>query len=312
MTIQPRVLLADGDASLARTMSWMLKQSGYEVVAAASLEMVESRLQLEQFDLMLLDLGLLRDHPPAPTLERAAAGRVAVLATTATMPDPVVCGRVGVAVDDVLLKPFQVRDLLQRMTAALRAQRLANSDDAEHRQRGQAAAIFGDIVNAHGFDEFARVLVRGVSRALGIPRVSLILARPGDTHGVVVAASENPVLRDLRIELARYPEIEAALGTEGPVLVSDVRADPLYDRVRSAWQFDALRVDTVSAIAMRFRLGQTSTGVFFLRTSDPRTPLVQQDVHFAGRVLEMAVATLQEATAREAAERDRAGGAQGA
>lgn len=304
MAVHPRILLADRDASLARTLAWMLKQNGYEVNTATSIELVESRLEVEAYDLVLLDLALLDGHPSIPVLETAAT-RMAVLAASATAPDPAACGRLGLAPDEVLPKPFQIRDLLKTMTERIRARRVAQADQTAEVQRGQAAAIFGDIVNAQGFDEIARILVRGVSRALGIPRVSLILARAGDTHGVVVAASENPVLKDLKIELARYPEIQRALVTDGPVLVSDVRTDQLYDNVRELWQFDALRVETISAIAMRFRLGQTATGVFFLRTSDPRTPLVQQDVAFAGRVLETAVSTLEEAIAREAAGRAR-------
>jgi CheY-like chemotaxis protein len=308
VTVLRRVLLADADAALARTLAWMLKQSGYDVSPASSIETVESRLMLETFDLVLLDLSLLAAHPPAPALERAVLGPLPVIAVAAHEPDAAACGRIGLRPGDVLRKPFQVRELLQRMTTALREAQLREVDGREARERAQANAIFGDIVHAHGFDEFARVLVRGVSRALGIPRVSLILARPGDQHGIVVAASENPTLRDLRVDLSRYPEIEAALRTDGPVLVGDVHADPLYDRVRTLWQYDALRVDTVSAIAMRFQLGQTTTGVFFLRTSDPRMPLVTQDVTFARRVLEMAVSALAEATAREAADRERAGG----
>ena len=308
MALTPRVLLADGDGALARTMAWMLKQNGYEVQTAGSLDVLESRLDTESYDLLILDLTLVEGADGAYPMLDALTERTAVLGASATVPDPALCARVGLEVDDVLRKPFQVRALLQRMAERIRARRLATVDVAGHRERGQVAAIFGDIVNARGFDECATVLVRGVSRALGIPRVSLMLARAGDAHGTVVAASENPMLKDLRIELARYPEVQRALVTEGPVLVSDVRTDPIYDDVRQLWQFDAVQVDTVSAIAMRFRLGQTAAGVFFLRTADPRTPLTAQDVGFAGRVLEMAVSALEEATAREAAERDRAAG----
>lgn len=305
MAIQPRVLLADGDSSLARTMAWMLKQNGYQVDTANDLDAVESRLEVETYDLLLIDLAVLQDAGVPPILAQAA-GRTAVLAASVRAPDPSLCGRLGLRLDDVLAKPFQITDLLRRMSERIRAQNASDVTTAEHRQRGQVAAIFGDIVHARGFDEFATVLVRGVSRALGIPRVSLMLARPGDQHGTVVAASDNPMLRDLRVDLARYPEVQRALQHDGPVLVSDVRTDPIYDAVRDLWAFDTVRVETVSAIAMRVRLGQTATGVFFLRTSDPRTPLSEQDVAFAGRVLEMAVSALEDATAREATERDRA------
>lgn len=308
MALNPRVLLADGDTSLARTLAWMLKQNNYVVDSAATLELVEARLEAERYELILLDLGLLNGTDVPPILRTAVDARLALLATSATLPDADLCARLRLRPDEVLAKPFQVRDLLRRMAERMRATRRTDGEMAVQWQRGQVAAIFGDIVHARGFDEFATVLVRGVSRALGIPRVSLMLARAGDQYGTVVAASENPTLRDLRIELSRYPEVQRALASDGPILVGDVQTDPLYDRVRELWKFDAVKVETVSAIAMRFKLGQTATGVFFLRTADPATPLAAHDVVFAGRVLEMAVNALEDATAREAAERDRASG----
>ncbi len=48
------------------------------------------------------------------------------------------------------------------------------------------------------------------------------IANPGDTHGTVVAAFENPMLRNLRVELSRYPEILKALETGQSVIVTDV------------------------------------------------------------------------------------------
>jgi len=40
------------------------------------------------------------------------------------------------------------------------------------------------------------------------------------------------MLRNLQVELARYPEIQGALASGRPVLVADVGRDPLYEQER--------------------------------------------------------------------------------
>ena len=47
-------------------------------------------------------------------------------------------------------------------------------------------------------DEIYQILVRRVAQALNISRCSIVLARPGEQSGTVVAAYENPELRSLR------------------------------------------------------------------------------------------------------------------
>ena len=100
------------------------------------------------------------------------------------------------------------------------------------------------------------------------------------------------------MNLERYPEILRALGSEGPVLVSDVTTDPLFDAVRPLWGYAPEPVDTLSAIAVRFRLRGERTGVFFIRTSDRAVPLSTADVRFTERVIVAAVAALEDASIR--------------
>src|SRR2546426_2757008 len=42
-------------------------------------------------------------------------------------------------------------------------------------------------------------------------------------------------IRDLRVELERYPEIQEAIRTERPVLIPDVHEHPLFEVIRRRW-----------------------------------------------------------------------------
>jgi two-component system, cell cycle response regulator len=56
MTLAPKILVADDDQALSRTLSWILKENGYEVLTVPGGEHLFDHLNAEQFDLLLLDI----------------------------------------------------------------------------------------------------------------------------------------------------------------------------------------------------------------------------------------------------------------
>jgi diguanylate cyclase (GGDEF)-like protein len=77
--------------------------------------------------------------------------------------------------------------------------------------------------------------------------------------------------------------------------VRDVLTDDLYSEVRAEWESEGVAVVTRSVIAIPFNLKDLPAGVFFLRTGVDDPPLNEQDAHFAGQVIEAAVAALEKA-----------------
>jgi len=134
-----------------------------------------------------------------------------------------------------------------------------------------------------------------VAHGLNLSRCSIVIAEPDDNTGTVVAAFENPMLRNLPVDLAKYPEIRRALVTGEVVLIRDATTDPLYEAVRTGWSSVPQTVQTRSAIALRFSLRGQPSGVFFLRTTTEDAPLNEQDVQFADQVITAAVAALEKA-----------------
>jgi two-component system cell cycle response regulator len=112
---------------------------------------------------------------------------------------------------------------------------------------------------------------------------------------VVVAAYENPMLRNLRVDMRRYPEVVRALETRQVVLVQDVLTDPLFQDARAEWEAEGRMVPTRSVIALPFTLRDQPAGIFFIRTTAEDPPLNRQDVEFAEQVIHAAVAALEKA-----------------
>jgi two-component system cell cycle response regulator len=298
VSLQPKILVADDDQALCRTLSWILKDNGSEVVTLPGGENLIEHLLADQYDLLILDimmpkvdgLQLLEQVKSDPRLRH-----LPVLMLSSVPPEEGTVRALGLGAADFVSKPFRVRELLARVNAHLRIGRELNQAQVEARTRSEMMDILQEVTASLKPEEIYQILVRRVARALKISKCSIVVANLGDETGTVVAAFENPMLRNLQVDLDRYPEIRRAFETGDVVLVPDVELDPIYGSVRAGWEAGGTRVDTRSALAIPFALRDQPAGVFFLRTAGADPPLNQQDVQFADQVIRAAVASLEKA-----------------
>src|SRR5438093_890005 len=252
-----KILVADDDQSLVRTLTWILKENGYEVVTAPGGEGLIGKLEAERPHLLLLDIMM----PKIDGLQLLAKMKsderfrdVPVLMISSMPPEEATVKSLGLGAADFIAKPFRVRELLARVKAHIRtAQELSRARD-EAQSRAAIVDILHEVTDSLKPDEIYHILVRRVARVLQISKCSMVLAKAGEQLGVVVAAYENPMLRNLQIELARYPEIERALASGRAVLVEEVATDPVYAEERTRWQRERITVPTRSAVALPFSM----------------------------------------------------------
>jgi two-component system, cell cycle response regulator len=304
MSLAPKIIVADDDQALSRTLSWILKDNGYEVVTVPGGENLLDHLLAEQFDLLLLDI-MMPKVDGLQLLERVKTDYrfkdLPVLMISSMPPEEATVRALGLGAADFISKPFRVRELLARVKAHLRTGRELNQARAEARSRTEMVDILQEVTATLKPDEIYQILVRRVARGLRISKCSILIGSAEDEAGTVVAAYENPMLRNLRVDLRRYPEIQQALKTGEVVLIQDVLTDPLYQAVRTEWESEGVSVPTRSALALPFQLRGQQVGVFFLRTTAEDAPLNQQDVQFADQVIKAAVAALEKAYDLESA-----------
>lgn len=307
--LNPRLLLVTEDPALARTLSWVLKENGYDIVTAVGTVQLHERLEQEIYDLLVIDVG----NGDAGAMTRLAASRehpghrdtpLLVLADRQFL--AAALDQFGLTAADLVQRPYRVRELLSRIKAHLRVGRELNRARAEARSRSELVEILKEVNTARDPEEIYQILVRRVATGLRIARCSVVLATADDSEGTVVAAYENPTLRDLRVDLGRYPEIIQALRTGETVMVADVAQHPLYEDVRSTWGSEMQASRTRSVIALPFKVRGSIAGVFFLRTTHDDPPLNRLDLGFAEQVIEAAITALT----RAYDERDLQGGAE--
>ena len=116
-----RILIVEDDAGIAGGLEATLRSVGYAVDVCGTLAAAAAALQVEAFDLVLLDLGL-PDGDGIDWLRRLRQDGhllpVLIMTARDALPDRV--AGLDQGADDYLVKPFAPEELLARMRVALR------------------------------------------------------------------------------------------------------------------------------------------------------------------------------------------------
>lgn len=201
---------------------------------------------------------------------------------------------------DAISSPVHLGELRARIDAHVRVQGELKEAREALRSRDLLFDIFQEVSAALRADEIFQTLVRRVGQAFGLTHCSFVLTAPGEDKGRVVAVYENPAIRDLRVDLERYPEIQEAIRTERPVVVHNVHEDPLFDSIRKRWMQQHIDVNVQAAVALPVFVQGRAAGVFFLRTVQGDPQLRPQDVAFANTIAQAAARVLENEERRSA------------
>jgi PAS domain S-box-containing protein len=134
----------------------------------------------------------------------------------------------------------------------------------------------------------AQVVARIVGR-LTVERCSMLLIHQDGT-GAVVAASDDPEARGIRIDLALYPEIREVMLTRSAVIIDDALRHPLLDPVRG--KLEAQRISAIAVVPMACE-GEM-VGVVFIR-SRSRGGFTAREIGFLETVASAAAVSLRNA-----------------
>jgi two-component system phosphate regulon response regulator OmpR len=190
-----RLLVLDDEADLRAMLQRYLGENGFEVRAVGDAQQMQRLLQRERFDLLVLDLTLPGSDGLTVCRDLRAAGETLPILMLTARGDPVdrIIG-LEMGADDYLPKPFNPRELLARLRALLRRERMPSRLPAVQAQ----PICFGP----YALDPVARSLRRhGEALRLSSGECAMLLAlasRPG-----------RPLTRERLIELAYGREHDA-------------------------------------------------------------------------------------------------------
>ncbi len=121
---------------------------------------------------------------------------------------------------------------------------------------------------------------RLISEVVGLERCSIILLDTNNDDAIMVAASDDRSVRDLPIQLSEYPELKLCVESAAPVLIDDVAAAPVLERVAKSLLDRGVRKQALFPIVHE----EDVIGVLFLRSSNAALNMGQHEIQFAQTV----------------------------
>jgi PAS domain S-box-containing protein len=188
-----------------------------------------------------------------------------VLVLTALDTDDDVSRAFEMGADDFLRKPFRPAELIARIRGQLRIREYTDALARKERDAKVVLELTQALSSTLDFRNILFTVVRRIAEVARVDRCSIVLVRDSGDVGYVVAASDDKELRDLPIELGKYPEIQQVMQTGQPLVVEDASTHPLFDIVRADVTAAAFR--SLALLPILFE--DKPMGVLFLRGRQP-------------------------------------------
>src|SRR5829696_2210019 len=119
--------------------------------------------------------------------------------------------------------------------------------------------ILQEVSSSLHFVDVLQTIARKLGESFGLDRCSIFLS--GDKDEVrLVASYEDPTIRNLIVDLNRYPELKRAFESGETVFIPDAMNDPMLRGARQA--LDLRNVRSIVVVPIRWR--GTVIGAIFL------------------------------------------------
>ena len=150
--------------------------------------------------------------------------------------------------------------------------------------------ILQEISSSLHFVDILQAISKKLGSSFGLDRCSIFLA--GERSEVrLVASYEDPSIRNLVVDLDRYPELKRAFESGETVFVPDAMNDPMYSTIRD--NLSMRNVRSIVVVPIRWR--QDVIGAIFLRTERDATPFSEADVRFCQVVADLTAKAMRNA-----------------
>jgi two-component system sensor histidine kinase ChiS len=151
--------------------------------------------------------------------------------------------------------------------------------------------ILQEISGTLHFVDILQTIARRLGETFGLDRSSIFLADRGGRTVRLVASYEDPSIRNLVVDLARYPEIQRAMETGETVFIADATADQTLQHVKGA--LARRKVKSITVVPIKYR--GAAIGCIFLRTFKDGDALSEADIRFTQTVADLTAKTLRNA-----------------
>jgi PAS domain S-box-containing protein len=264
------ILIVDDDDVSRDVLGQTLMEAGLQTVAAASGAEAIAIVDRSTPSVVLLDLvmpapdgyAVLRHIRAQPHL---AATPVVVL--TGLDSDDEIQRVFASGADDYLHKPFRRAELVARIRGQMRIREYVDRLNRRDRDQQTVLELTQTLASRLDIREILFTVVQRVATVAQVDRCSIVVASDSSNLGFVLATSDDQQLRDLPIDLAKYPEIREVLASGQTLVIGDAASHPVLEVVRQ--NEPNIGFSSLALVPIRHEHG--TMGVLFLRSRGPAT-----------------------------------------
>jgi PAS domain S-box-containing protein len=161
----------------------------------------------------------------------------------------------------------------------------------ERREQTTLLEILDTITSSIDLKDVTWTIVNKIAQIVPAARCSMLLINDAEELCHVIASHDDPAIDMLELDLRKYPEIRRAIETHGPVLVRDVKDDPLMQEVRAV----LAKLDLHSIMVIPMVFGSDVLGTLCLRASRARHEFSPREIEFCTAVARASANALKNA-----------------
>ena len=150
--------------------------------------------------------------------------------------------------------------------------------------------IYQEISASLHFVDILQTIARKLGETFGLDRCAIFLTGTGDEVRLV-ASYEDPTIRNLVVDLNRYPELKRAFESGETVFIPDAANEPMLKSVRAA--LDVRNVRSIIVVPIEWE--GTVIGAIFLRTEREAEAFSEVDVRFCQGIAALTARALRNA-----------------
>ena len=258
------ILVVDDDPVSRQFLRDILDQGGFQSIA------VDTGTAALAWLAHHVPLAVLLDLVPEPNgyevLDYLRAERrladVPVLVLTGLDSDEEIERVFAAGAEDYVHKPFRAAELMARIRGQLRMRGYVERLGKREHDQQAVLELTQTLASSLDIRDILFTVVQRVAEVAQVDRCSVVLVGEAPRTGYVVATSDDESVRDLPLDLNKYPEICRVLETGSTLVIRDASRHPLLEVVRQT----ASPLEFISVALVPILHDHGPLGVIFLRS----------------------------------------------
>jgi len=273
-----RILIIDDNATNKAILEEMLSINGFEVMKSG--DGAEGLKMVEEWDpaVVLLDLvmpGMSGIDVCRKIRSMKLPSRPSVIIVSVMGDKDTVVEALSSGADDYIVRPFSESELLARVRAQLRISEFFRETEESKKTLETLLEISNAVSASLNPSEVLDTIVNKVALLTDAIRCSIVLVVKND-KGYVLASHDNPSIKDLEIDLNKYPEIKEVITSRAPLALQDMATHPLMAGVKASLK----DLEDMSVLIVPIVFNDEVLGTLFLRTRRKEEGFSREEIDF--------------------------------